>query len=167
MPSKKPTKTSPKSTTPEEPKTPETVQPRRLLDEPVPTPPPRPGKIAGGGTGHDGRPAKLPESIHLASLQERNRRLEEEINAPKPPPQEPLEKRARKAVPKTIEAATVIFFEGLWFDVVLRIEDNKIVDKLVGPGDMKGIAIERAVASVVAYGERQRIDWNQPKGEQN
>jgi hypothetical protein len=72
------------------------------------------------------------------------------------PPETDNTQPPKVPVPPEIEAATVVLFEGLWYDVTLKIRGNEVIGKVVGPGDLMRMSIERAVARLVASAETQR-----------
>lgn len=61
-----------------------------------------------------------------------------------------------------IEAVSIVHFpgskggDGLWHHIELTIKGDRVIRKTVGVGDAFMMAIERGVARIVGYAERQR-----------
>lgn len=78
-----------------------------------------------------------------------------------PPKSEPAKVEPVEDLPE-VEAVSIVHFpgskggDGLWHHVELTIKGDRIIKKTVGVGDAFMMAIERGVARLVGFAERQR-----------
>lgn len=91
--------------------------------------------------------------------------MSEPVTSPPPPEpsdhiiKTPVEPGKTVPLPTDVEASTIVLFDGLWHDVTIRIRGDEIIEKLVGPGDLMGFAVERGVARLVSFAERQKSEF--------
>lgn len=99
------------------------------------------------------RDPKPSESVQPETLQNSQ---EESTQNPSHSPKIKHSDGVKVAVPETVEATTVLLFDGLWYDAFFQIKDGKVAEVTIGPGDAQQMSIERSVSRLVSFAERQR-----------